>query len=112
MLTPQEKNDLYEILIHTFGNDPKLKSNKEYFNEQTLQVAEQAINEDMKCNTLMRELVSNLASGSSFFAKGWLRKVLRKVASGLKDEEVGIRGYACMVGTKSRWLPVIIATTI
>jgi hypothetical protein len=104
MLTQQEKNDLYEILTHTFGNDPKLRSSKDDFNEQTIEIAEQAIIEDIKCNNRMKELVSGLLQGSSYLIRGWLRKSMRKFVKDLRDENISFKGYACMVGTKSRRL--------
>ena len=112
MLTIEEQNDLYDVIVASLGEDSSIRGVKAGFNELTVDQVEQVIIEQAKCNQLMKELVADLLGGSSLFAKGWLRKNLKKFSKTLKDEKVKFNGYGCLVKTKSNWKSAIMATTI
>jgi|SRR5690554_232352 len=94
MLTRQEKNDLATIVDILF-NDNQLRSLKYSFSERTVDVVEQAMEELVKCNASMKELVMGLVSGASVVARGWLRQSLDKIAQALSDKQLQFDGVAC-----------------
>lgn len=111
MLTPQEKNDLYAVIVETFGEESSIKACKGEFNEQTIEIVERAINESVNCNRSMKELVIGLGQSSTFIMSGWLRKSMQKFLREMKGEKIRLKGYGCWAGTMSRWRSAIIAST-
>lgn len=65
MLTTAEKNDLYAIIVASLGEDAAIRANTGGFNELTVEVVEQALTEQAKCNQSMKQLVIGLLNGSS-----------------------------------------------
>jgi hypothetical protein len=94
MLTRQEKNDLVTIVDILF-NDNQLRSLKYSFSERTVDVIEQAMEELVKCNASMKELVMGLVSGASVIGRSWLRQSLDKIAQALRDKQLQFDGMAC-----------------
>lgn len=110
MLTQEEKDALYLLVTATIGEDPSLKQSRHYFNEQTVVVVETMLTENAKCNYSMKELIVGLLGGASMLTKGWLRKWLRTANKVLRQEQVKLQGYACLVTTKAHWRSAIIST--
>jgi tagatose-1,6-bisphosphate aldolase len=94
MLSRQEREDLV-VVVDILFNDSRLHSLKNSFNENTADVVEQAMEELVKCNTSMKELVAGLVAGTTVFARGWLRKSLDKIAQALRDKQLQFDGMAC-----------------
>lgn len=112
MLSAEEKNDLYLVYASALGEDPQIKAIKSQFNEETVQVVEQAVSEVAKCNANMTKLLADLIRGSTLFAKGWLKKGLKKISKALKDGDIKLNGYGCMVATKAKWREAVIISTL
>lgn len=93
MLTETDKRDLYEIIESTIGQDAVIRKSLSSFNERTVVVVEAMINENARCNSNMKELVVGLISGSSYIAKGWLKRSLREFNRTLKSKKVKLNGY-------------------
>lgn len=110
MLSAQEQADLYMVYAAVLGDDPEVRGAQPSFNEKTANLIEEAVVEATKCNARMKSLVIGLLGGTSIFAKGWLRKGLRKFAKALKDEGVKLNGAGCILVTKSKWKSPIIAS--
>ncbi len=66
MLTRQEKDDLMTV-INILFDDNQLRGLKPNLNERTAEVVEQAMEELIKCNNSMKELVTGLTMGISVF---------------------------------------------
>jgi hypothetical protein len=66
--------------------------------------------ENARCNHAMKELLVGLFNGATVVTKGWLRRALRTGSKVLKQEEIRLRGYACLVTTKANWRNAILAT--
>lgn len=94
MLTMQEKNDLMTV-INILFKDNQLQALKHDFNDRTVEVVEKAMEELVKCNARMKELVTGLTLGISIFTRGWLKRSLDKVAQGLRDRRLKFDGMAC-----------------
>jgi hypothetical protein len=111
MLTTEEKNDLYAIIVASLGEDSSIRAAKNGFNELTVELVEQALIEQAKCNQSMKNLVRGLLNGSSFLVKGWLRRNIQRFAKTLNDEKIRFNGYGCVAQTKATWKTSIITTT-
>lgn len=111
MLSVQEKEDLYAVIVATFGEDAAFRIRKMHFNEQTSQIVEQAIQEEAKCNASMQELLGDLLGGGSVFVKGWLKRALNTFAKELRRNKNIVKGYGCRLSTKIRWKSPIMVTT-
>ena len=94
MLARQEKDDLMTI-INILFDDNQLRSVKHNFNERTAEVVEQAMEELVKCNASMKELVTGLTTGISVFTRGWLKQSLDRIARALRDRQLQFDGMAC-----------------
>lgn len=94
MLSRQEREDLVAV-VNILFDDNQLRSLKHSFNERTVDVVEQAMNELVKCNASMKELLAGLVSGASIGAGGWLRRSLDKIAQALRDKQLQFDGMAC-----------------
>lgn len=94
MLTRQEKDDLMTV-INILFDDNQLRGLKPSLNERTAEVVEQAMEELVKCNNSMKELVTGLTMGISVFTRGWLKQSLDKIAQALRDKQLQFDGMAC-----------------
>lgn len=112
MLSAQDQADLYTVYASALGEDPQVKAVTSRFNEETVEVIETAISESAKCNANMTTLLGGLLGGGSVFAKGWLKKGLKKISNHLKDNQVKLNGYGCKVATRAKWREAIIISTI
>jgi hypothetical protein len=110
MLSAKEQADLYMVYAAVLGDDSDVKDAQNGFNEETATLIESAVVEATKCNANMKSLVLGLLGGTSMFAKGWLRKGLKKFTKALKDDGVKINGAGCIFGTKSKWKGPIISS--
>lgn len=111
-LTVQEKEDLYTVIKAAFGDDVDIRIRTIAFNEQTVEVVEEALSEESKCNMGLQQLVGGLISGGSIFVKGWLKKGLSILAKELKGDIKLFNGYGCRIATRAKWKSPIILTTI
>ena len=110
MLSHNEKEYLYEIIIAVIGEDRAIKAYKSGFNEKTVSIVEEMIEANSICNKNMKELVKDLLGVSTFFTRGWLKKLLK--TSTKKISKTELRGYGCLASVKSRWKTAIISSTI
>lgn len=94
MLTREEKDDLATVISILF-DDNELRTLKHSFNERTLNTVELAMEELVKCNARMKELVTGLTMGISVFTRGWLKQSLDKIAKALRDRQLEFDGMAC-----------------
>lgn len=112
MLTRMEQDDLYTVIASVFGEDASIKAVKYQFNEQTVEVVEEAIAAKANCDGAMKSLLVGLLGASTMLTKGWLRKVVSKFAKGIRSDNVKLNGYGCLVGSKAKWKTPIITSTI
>ena len=111
MLSETEKEALYQTVVTVFGEDHSLRQYKNGFNERTVQIVEQMIDENRKCNQGMKELVEGLLGGATqTLTKGWLKKILK--FSKKKLEKTELKGQGCLVSVKYNYKKAIIASTI
>lgn len=110
MLTMSEKENLYNLIVAIIGEDTTIKIYKYSFTENTVDIVEEMLSADSKCNANMSKLISDLSKGSSLVAKGWLRKLLKFNNKNLK--KIDLKGYGCQVSVKSRWKTAIINSAI
>lgn len=110
MLTANEKEYLLEIIFATVGEDQAIGNYKSGFNDETVAVVENMIEANTTCNEDMRKLAKDLIGGGSKLAKGWLKKVIKATKKKVSASE--LRGYGCLVSTKSRWKTQIISSAI
>lgn len=94
MLSRQEKDDLMTVIDILF-DDSRLRSLKPNFNERTVEAVELAMEELVKCNANMKNLVTGLLVGASVLTRGWLRQSLDKIAQALSDRRLQFDGMAC-----------------
>lgn len=112
MLSVEEQADLYRVYASALGEDAQVKAVESRFNEDTLDAVEAAVSAAAQCNANMAKLLGNLLGGGSVFAKGWLKKGLKRIGKRLRDDQVKLNGYGCMVATKAKWREAIIMSTI
>lgn len=94
-LSKDEKQALADTLSIIFGTNYEFEIYKARFNEQTVLETEKALDALMQCNKAMKNLVIGLSAGSALLASGWLRKILQKFSSGLKNDNMKFNGIAC-----------------
>ncbi len=100
ILTTSEKDQLMDILRVIFrGQHSRFESVKHGFNNRTVNLVEEALNELIECNQGMKDLVTSLTGGASKIAKGWLKRVLRSFSQRLKDNRIQLDGLGCQVTT-------------
>jgi hypothetical protein len=110
MLTNSQQDYLYQIIAAAIGEDISIKRAKKYFNDETVVVVETMIAGNKQCNAAMKELFKGLVSGATGLSRGWLKKALK--GSKIVISKTDMKGYGCMVVTKSRWKTPILNTTI
>lgn len=86
MLSTPEKDNLYQIIRATIGDDISIKQVKNSFNESTVSIVEDMIKANATCNRNMKELLVELIGAGSVLSKGWLKAVLKKSKSSLKKQ--------------------------
>jgi hypothetical protein len=112
MLTIEEQDALYFLLSKTIGEDFAVEAAKPRFNDRTVAVVEEIMNEAATCNQSMKELLIGLIGGAAMLGKGWLKRTLKEAARTLKNKKVELDGYACRVVVKSHWKRAVILSTI
>lgn len=110
MLTKSEKDNLYYLIIAVIGHDATVKIYRHDFNDNTVDIVEDMLSADSKCNANMRKLVVDLSSSGSLATKGWLKKLLKFNSKVIK--KIDLKGYGCQVSVKSRWKTAIINSAI
>lgn len=110
MLSRSEKDYLYQIIVAVIGEDISIKTYKSGFNEQTVTVVEKMIAGNHQCNLAMKELFKDLLGASTLMTRGWLKKVLKASKKVISTTE--LKGYGCLVVSKSKWKSAIIISTI
>ncbi|GAB2199367.1 hypothetical protein [Sessilibacter sp. MAH4] len=110
MLNKSEKEDLYKLIVAIIGEDTTIKIYKNNFNERTVDIVEEMLSTDSKCNANIKELLTDLSKGGSIVTKGWLKKLLKTSNKKLKNIE--LKGYGCLVSVKSRWKSAIINSAL
>ncbi len=111
MLTTNEQNTLYKLIVAFIGEDQGIKNYKSGFNERTILVVEDMIKANINCNLAMKNLLSGLVSAGKLTTRGWLKKALASIGYGLKSSGP-LKGAGCLVVTKSKWKMAIISSSI
>ena len=109
MLSKQEKDRLYDIIVSVIGKDASIAAVKGGFNDKTVAVVERMFQASSECNENMKRLVVEIVGSSAFVAKGWLKKLLRYSKEGIS--KTTFKGYGCLVTVKSHWKSAIIIST-
>lgn len=109
MLSEQQKNELYRLIVVFIGDDPSISGSKLGFNGATVDVVERMIAANIECNQSVKELVSDLVSGGRTLSRGWLKQVLGGAQVVIDSAE--LRGYGCRVFSKARWKTEILYST-
>lgn len=110
MLTITEKENLYTLITTIIGEDDTLKASRHSFNGNTVDIVEDMLSTDSKCNANMKNLLTDLATTGSVFGKGWFKKLLKINKDVLN--KINLKGYGCQISIKSRWKSAIISSTI
>lgn len=109
-LSEQEKEQLYSLILAFIGEDAAISQAKLRFTEHTVEVVEEMISSNLNCNDAMKSLAGNLISGGRVMATGWLRRSLGHASKSVKSST--LRGYGCLVTTKSRWKTDILLSAL
>ncbi len=110
-LSPEEKDDLMDVIEIIYGYDSQMSAYKNNFNEQTVEAVEQAIAGLIKCNSDMKTLVVNLLGGAHYTTSGWLKKAIGALKKALDREKIKFNGLACRVVAANNWKSTIIMST-
>lgn len=110
MLSSEDKQNLYKFIAACIGDDHSIKQYQPLFNDHTIAVVEEMVNENIKCNARMKELLKGLIGGAAHLTKGWLKKLLKTAKKELA--EIQLNGLGCLVIVKSRWKSAIMVSTI
>ena len=68
------------------------------------------ISSNLNCNEAMKSLAADLVSGGRVLATGWLRRSLGHAAKAIRKSV--LKGYGCLVTTKSRWKTDILVSAM
>lgn len=109
MLSNQQKDDLYRLIVIFIGDDSSISQSKPGFNVRTVEVVEKMIEANIECNSSVKELFRNLASGGRTVSRGWLKKALG--GARLTIDAAELRGYGCRIFSKSKWKTEIVFST-
>ena len=110
MLTNEEKQYLYKFISACIGEDLTIKQYVPLFNDNTVEVVEQMVNENIKCNARMKDLLTGLIGGAAYFTKGWLKRLLKTAKKELSDMQ--LNGMGCIAFVKSRWKSAILLSGV
>ncbi|REL26641.1 hypothetical protein DXX93_08655 [Thalassotalea euphylliae] len=108
MLSEKEKNELYLLISALIGEDESIRARKSAFNQKTVKVVEKMNAANVDCNALVKKLLASLSSGKSLTSNGWLKKSLDALSKFIGKHE--LKGYGCLVTTKSRWKSAILVS--
>ena len=109
-LNEQEKDQLLSIINTLIGEDTAITNARARFNESTVALVEDMIGTNLTCNESIKSLVSDLLSGGKVLATGWLRRSLGRASKAVRNST--LKGYGCLVATKSRWKTSILLSAI
>lgn len=109
-MTPEEKQQLFEIITLVIGHDPSISALKTDFNEDTIQVVELMLADLANCNSAFKDILLGLMSGGRVATKGWLRKAIGTTAQAMK--RVNLQFYTCSVSIKLKYSTPIKTSTI
>lgn len=100
-LQAAEQDALYVIMKSLWGRYADIYSGRTHmFNEMTVDVVQQAIENHRAYNNEMLSLLSGLAAGAAIGAhRKWLREALGDLAGKLTSGTSGLNGQACMATT-------------
>jgi hypothetical protein len=110
MLTPQEKEKLYTIIVMALGEDPSIERRKNMFNEVTVDKVKIMIKELKECNDAMKSLTIHLQRLGYLATRRWIRVAFTFLKQYTKKQE--FKGAACKNFTKSKWRSTIYTSTI
>lgn len=110
MLSREEKEYLYQIISAVIGEDASIKAYAISFNENTVLVVEEMVEENFRCNANMKQLVCGLLGSATQLMKGWLNKLLKGTKKKLSKSE--LKGYGCLVAVKAKWKNAIILSVV
>jgi len=110
MLTDDEKNVLYLVIVSVIGEDPSIKQSKGRFNLTTVSIVEKMVKTSKDCNKSMEALVSGLFSPAAFRGTGWLIRLL-KLGSVVTPQK-NLSGLGCKVTVKAKWKTPILISAI
>lgn len=109
-LSEQEKDQLYSIISAIIGEDAAIHAARSRFTDDTVSVVEDMLATNMNCNESMKLLVGEMLSGGRVLANGWLRRALGTASKAVKNGV--LKGYGCLVTTKSRWKTEILVSAV
>ena len=109
-LNEQEKDQLLSIINALIGEDLAITNARVRFNESSAVVVEEMIEINLTCNESIKSLVDDLLSGGRALATGWLRRSLGRASRAVRNSK--LKGYGCLVSTKSRWKTAILLSAI
>lgn len=109
-LSEQEKDQLYSIISAIIGEDAAIHAARSRFTGDTVSVVEDMLATNMNCNESMKLLVGEMLSGGRVLANGWLRRALGTASKAVKNG--ALKGYGCLVSTKSRWKTEILVSAM
>lgn len=110
MLNPEEKQYLYDIISAVIGEDHSIKVYQPGFNERTIEIVEDMVEQNFQCNANMKELIKGLLGGAGRLSKGWLKKLIKGAKKRVSKSE--LKGYSCLASVKSKWKSAIIISAI
>ncbi len=110
-LSKREQDDLLAIIQVLLGTDASIAIRKRRFSQRTAEKVEELIKILMDCNESMEALIFGLAGGGSAVTKGWLKKILSRLASELKAQRIEFGGIGCRVTATRNWKTDIIYST-
>ncbi len=101
-LTNEEKESLARIIQAMYGQISFL-SQKQRFNEKTVDAVEKALKSTANCNANMKDLITSLIGGSSLLATGWLKRALRSVERKIDSDRIKFDSFLCRVTGARNW---------
>jgi hypothetical protein len=110
-LSIEEKQHLLEIIASLYGTSRQFEPYKFAFNQRTVEAVEELIVDMKECNLQMKALLEGFLDGFTLVTRGWLRKVLQKVAEEFKRNDVVLQGAACRNVIQARGVNDIVLTT-
>ena len=112
LLTRREQEDLLTILGLLYGSTSQFGSYAAAFNERTLEAVEELLVALKECNANIQKLLVGVVGAIALRGRGWLRRVLREVASELQKEYRVLESAPCRNTVRARGISPIITTAI
>jgi hypothetical protein len=95
-ITEEEKDDLIGMMKLLYGEDVVQTIDRNSLNENTYLQVEDALIALTRCNSHMKELITDLVGGGRrLAARGWLKKSLKTLHKALKKDKSSWNGLAC-----------------